>query len=474
MSTNLKPIAHKHERIDLNGVSESIIKMPESREDSIVITMGGRKEFATTLSVEEFENQTGHYIVGLEPEYEYDLNELISQYKEMLVENDFTLEDNDDSDYSLAGGHISFSTDKNVNVSVISYIAERENSFIVRVRRDAGWGTKRDKAFEGPKGSLPLLLSNAERTIEAFTSTKLQILSKELTEEENIRKYDENGFAVLKPNESIEDYFKSQEMNAGIAINAKGKFQAFYSYMINSDDHDIQRKDPDFKQGDHKFHNFHYNTKDYKTLKGAEKFLLQQGYDKEGRALDNVDKEKFAEAFRTYNRHTGFVDSHYEDEISNFKTPNGFGNIEHIAKDYDEKFGYRYTLSFNYTDEETGKKFRHTVNLANSGEELDLGRATARMYDFIRDITKNVYDKESNVEFMDDNRTAKEKADYHKERFLYHKTKLAWFEERAEKGETIYDSWKVKMDEHKNAMDHHKSSFQEFSKRQESENEMGM
>lgn len=477
MSENLKPVEHIHQSITVNGQDERILSLPKTREDIVTMTMGGKSEFKMELTVDEFESATGHYIVGLEPEYEFDKDFLIEQYKDMLKENDFTLEDNDE--HAIAGGHIHFSTEKNVHASVLSYIVERDDSYIVRVRRDAGWGTKRSKDFEGPKSSLPLLLSNAERTIDAYTSTKVQVLNKELTDEEKIRKYDEDGFAILKPNESLDDYFKSQEMNAGIVINAAGKYQAFFSSMYNADLDDIQRKDPDFRQGDHNFNSLHYDTKSYKTLKGAEKFLAQKGFDSKGRNLDTIDVDKFAEAIRTYNSHTGFMDSYYDHEISNFNLPKGFGNIDHVKKDYDEKFGFRYTIDFNYTDEATGKTYSETAHLSGSKEGHDLGRATAKMYEFVKNANEHLYNPESDINFQEDTRTIQEKLDYHKERYLKSKSsfeRMSASLEKSDNKESLAKSWAKYLEKDQKLMSLHKSAFADLSldKEQDNNNSMSM
>jgi hypothetical protein len=423
MSTNLNPINNEYQRFKVNGTEERIIKMPESREDTVVITMGGRSEHATELSVESFEDITGHYIVGLEPEYEYDLNELLLAYKDLLREKDFTVEEND-SKYSLAGGNIRFATANNVHVTVLSYIAERGDNYTVTVVRDAGYQTKRRQEFTGPKASLPLLLSNAEKTIEAYTSTKVQILSKDITEEENVRKYDDNGFAILKPNESVNDYFNNQEMDAGVVINAAGKFQAFYSYKIGEDINDIQLTDPNFKHGDHAFRTFHYETKDYKTIKGAEKFLKSKGYDLQGKSLDNVDVNEFAEAFRNYNSrsfHSDMTNSWDDNVISYFHMPNGHGTIQHLQKEVDEKFGVKLAMVIDYTDEKTGKSYQEKSYIENTADSFDYGGATAKLTKFTKNVYENLYSESSpEIEFEEDLRTNAEKAQYHKERAMTH------------------------------------------------------
>lgn len=535
MSTNLKPIESIYDKFKVNGQEERILVMPRTRDDDVTITMGGKSEFATKISVEDFENNTGHFIVGLEPEYDYDLETALEEYKAMLVNQDFTLDEPEEytpigSDIpkklSIAGGHIHFSTAKNVTVSIISYIAERGDDYVVKVRRDAGWGTKREKEFKGPKSSLPLLLTNAARTIDAYSSTKVQVLSKVLTEEENIRKYDSNGFSVLKANESVEDFFKDQEMNAGIVVNAAGKFQAFYSYRTEHDTDNIQRTDPNFKHGDHKLRSFHYNTKDYKTLKGAEKFLATNGYDKTGKSLDTLDVKEFAEAFREYTRRSFFSDmvsSWSDDEISNFSLPKGHGTIEHIQKENDEKFGFSYAMVFNYTDELTGKKYREVSLIDNSAENYDFGGASQNISNFVSNVNENLYNEEnSKIEFENDPRTDAEKSKYHKEKFLEHKdsvehrkkymdeSEVPYREAEAELTEiqnritsnkdgqksndelgelehqsvclthqvnrtkNRYDGWKLSFDKYEALVEHHKSAYKELSKTQSNEETMGM
>lgn len=441
MSNYLKPIERGFQRFDLNGIQEYILKKPESREGNVLMTMGGKREHATEVSLEDFEEMTGHYIVGLEPEYEYDLQELIQEYKELLVDNDFNLEENN-SDYSLAGGNIRFATASNTHVTVVSYIAERGDQYAVVVTRDAGYQTGRKKEFEGPKSSLPLLLSNAEKTIEAYVSTKVQVLSKEISEEENSRKFDENGFAILKVNESVEDYFKSQEMDAGVVINAAGKYQAFYSYKTNEDKESLQFNDEKFKHGDHNFRCFHYDTKAYKTLKGAEKFLASKGYDLQGRNLDNVDVKQFAKAFREYNSrsyHSDMVSSWSDDVLSMFSLSKGYGTIEHLQKEETEKFGVKTALVFNYIDEKTGQQYQEKKYLSNNGDDFDYGGGTFAMTEFIKNIENNLYDDNCpDVTFLEDTRTNAEKAKFHKERAVGHQESVVFSKKYMDEAEGPY------------------------------------
>jgi hypothetical protein len=429
MNVNLKPIESRNQKLKINGQSERILETPKTRDEEVLMTMGGREEHAIRLSVNDFEANTGYYFVGLEPKYDYELDKEVEKFKAMLVREDFNLEDptlhtRAGSDVPvklfMAGGNIKFATKTNVMPDVQSRLRESGENYIVRISRESKFGAKKSKEFSGPKSSLPLLLSNAERTVKAYTSTKVQILSKIITEEESKRKHDKDGYPILKLNEGVDDYFNNQEMNAGIVINNHGDYQAFTSHPNESDSENIQKNKVDFKHGEHNFRTSN-DTNSYKNIKLAVKFLNDNGYDSQGRALDNVNEEEFAEGFRTYGFQSSLFDSFGQDEVAHIKKENGSIKIHHLQKENDDKFGTRYTVLFDYTEEETGRKHLKTCHVP---AENYLGRAIPPMFAFLSEVN-DLYAQDSGVDFEPDNRSDKEKITYHTERFLHHKSKLS-------------------------------------------------
>lgn len=465
MNSRLKPVNKDKSYVMINGVKEQILQMPKTRDEDITISLGGKPEFSTTMSLSDFESVSGHYIIGLEPAGTYNQKDIIEQFQNMLVEKDFSLVG--DSKWVLAGGQSNFTTEKNVHVEAEAYLSKRDNGYFLNVKRNAGYGTYREKTFEGALEIMPYLIDQAAAQIDVFTSTKVQILNKDVVDSE--RKYDERGYPIMKENESLQEYFDNQEMNAGVVVNNAGKYQAFYSYTTHMDLDDIQRTDPNFIQKDHNFNTLHYDTKSYKTIKGAERFLDQQGYDLDGRVLDVLDMNEFIEGFQTYNRHTGYLDSSCDKTIGMFSLDNGFGEIRNPVKDYDEHFGSKYTIEFNFVHEATGKEITRTCPVRGEGKHLDLGGPTSFMHEFISDAS-NFENLES---FELDERTDRQKMDYHRDRVVIHTESLERLTGRlaetsdAESRERLAAAWEPTMGKLKSDIDCHIKAYKELNKTNE-------
>lgn len=456
MSANLTPLKGRFSRFKLNKQEEYLMAIPEDRDGDIKMTMGGKREHTTTLPLEEFEKLTGHYIVGLEPEFDYDLDFVLAQYKAMMEKNDLAVDET--SKYSLMQGSVTFTTNTNTEVICQSYLQEIGDKYKVVISRDAGWRTKESKEFTGPKSSLPLLLENAIKTIEKFSTTKVQVTSKELSEEEKVRQYDEHGFPKLLGNESVKDYFESQNMPAGIVINNEGKFQPFVSNQY-----------PGYEKRD-----FH-ETNSYKTLRGAEKFLDQYDFDKLGRYKDTITQEAFSESFHEYKRHQLHSISSWSDKtLGNIELEHGHGEISLLQKEQSEETGTHYYVNMNFIDEKTGQSIdnKFYLRLPEKHPAYQVGNA---YNDFSSDISQGY--KNGTIEFNEDTRTKEEKLEYHKERFFIFKESV----ERSEKsisestdGPGYRKAWKSHMDKNISCRDHHQEQYVALSIELYSEDESSL
>jgi len=213
MKTHLAPLIGLHPDVKINQCIEYVISKPIDRNGQVFITRDRSADRPIKLSIQEFEDQTGTYIVGLEPTYEYCLTNLIAEFAKDIETRDFNRIPN-----HLYYGEIKFSTDRNTIVEVSVHLMNVTEGYTVSVRRNAG-GMNKIKRFVGPEGALPLLLDNALRVIDEYITTKVQILSKaEDTTTPIDRQYSEEGFAILRTNESLNDYFKEGRNNKKAGI----------------------------------------------------------------------------------------------------------------------------------------------------------------------------------------------------------------------------------------------------------------
>lgn len=456
MSANLTPLNGRFSRFKLNNQEEYLMAIPEDRDGVVRMSMGGKQEHATTLLLEDFEKVTGHYIVGLEPEFDYDLDFVLSQYKALMEKNDLTV--NQDSKYNLMQGNVKFTTAKNLEVHCHSYLQDLGDKYKVVVGRDAGYQQNRKKEFIGPKSSLPLLLQNGIRTLEEYSTTKVQILSKEIDDTEKVREYDEHGFAKLFPNESVKDFFKSQDMPAGIVINNAGKFQPFVSNQY-----------PGYEE-----RSFN-ETNSYKTIKGAEKFLDQYGFDKQGRFKDSINLEQFTESFHEYKRHhLHSIGSWHDGILGNISLNEGHGEISLLQKEQDEKTGTHYYVNMHYIDEKTGQTIDHKayLRLPESSPAYQVGNE----YNAFTVALNKGY-KEGTLVFNEDTRGIQDKIDYHKERFFNFRESLLTSEKRISEsndGPGLRTAWKDYMDLKTSFRDHHQEQYLELSKQMDAGNDSDM
>jgi hypothetical protein len=446
MNTNLTPLDGRYSRFNLNGQEEYIISLPKDRGGIIAITMGGKNEHSTNLLIDDFEEMTGHYVVGLEPSFEYDLELVLAQYKAMMEKNDLTV--NENPEYCMMQGSINFTTDKNVHVSCYCYVRDEGDNYRVIVGKNAGSQSKREKEFSGPKSSLPLLLQNAISKVEEFTTTKVQILNMKIDNSNSVREHDQNGFAILKPNESVEDYFKLQNMPAGIVVNNANKFQAFFSKQY-----------PGYE--DRSF----YETNDYKTIKGAEKFLDKFGFDKKGRFNDVIDENQFVEDFDNYKQHfLRSITSSHEGVLANIELNNGFGEVSLLKKDISEDTGCTYYVDLHFIEEKTGKRIDKRIDLRMPDDAVvnQVGNA-------YNEFTSHIYNgyKNGTLEFNDDNRSKQEILQYHKERFVkFNNSNISSEKSISENSdpERLREAWKDYMGKNVSLSDHHQEQYREISR----------
>jgi len=445
MKTHLAPLIGLHPDVKINQCIEYVISKPIDRNGQVFITRDRSADRPIKLSIQEFEDQTGTYIVGLEPTYEYCLTNLIAEFAKDIETRDFNRIPN-----HLYYGEIKFSTDRNTIVEVSVHLMNVTEGYTVSVRRNAG-GMNKIKRFVGPEGALPLLLDNALRVIDEYITTKVQILSKaEDTTTPIDRQYSEEGFAILRTNESLNDYFKEGRNNkkAGIVINLSGKYQIFRSYR-----NDLTQEDT-----------LHHESRSYKTLRGAQKAINAHGFDVSGRQLDILDSVQFAEDFRNYNRHTGMTNSWDSSVTSSFQLDNGFGELGLLDKSHDEQLGYRYSLKANYIDEKSGKTITQVFSI-DPRDNSCLGSATRQLYDFIATI-KKAYAEDASV-FDIDSRTEMEILHFHQERLAVAYKDVKFYRNVIEKqthGESCGFMIK-RLDLYNSLIQHHETAISNFSKK---------
>lgn len=453
MKKNLSPLAGKpYQRFILNGVEERIITVPKERSGNVVFTMGGKTAFAEKLSIENFEDQTGYYIIGLEPEFEFNIDKTLRSLKKDLEKLDYTINEsvseNKGDNIFILSASIHFATKKNVHVEGYFHIAEYHDRYAVRVSRNAGYGTNRHEEFSGAKGSLPLLINSALECAKKYNSTRVQIMSSEA--ERGERAYSKDGFPILFKNESLSEYFKSQDMPAGIVINNAGEYQAFHSYMS------FEKKRV-----------LSHETNSFKSIKSASKLLEQHGFDTSGKFLNTLNPVAFKEAFHEYTKSR----SHYElnswsdDVVYYLDFPGGFGSISNLAIHEDEKLGFKYSLDFEYIEEKTGRRFLKSVAL-----EPDMGNAVgsalSAYYEFYKE-TYVAYNEGVEIDFQPDLRSIAEKKNFHFERCKLAQGNLERYDRmisQSSNPDELRTSWSKVIDIAQSRIEMHQKAYKELSK----------
>lgn len=386
----LKKLKGIGSRFDLNGCTERLLSRPTDRKGKIEMTMGGKAEHSTVMSLIQFEDQTGYYIEGLEPVITYNYNSVISQFKKDLTARDMTLSKGDE--YYLVGGDMTFTTRNNVKSNVSIFLSRTDKGYKVSAGRGANWHLTHKEEFEAGKESLPFLLICGLAHVDKLSTTKLQVLSKLcLNNEDDREKID--GIPKLFENESIEKYFYRQEMPAGVVINQKNRFQVFTSTLIGEK------------------MSFHYVTKDYKTLKGAEKYLGGMGYNLIGKQLPVLNIKELEENTRKYMRDTRFSTSYSDNSLTILSAAGGEIDISSVKLRENERLGSEYYVNAQYMSEKDGRTVSQEIIVDARVCGGQVGRLYTDIFNFTAAIRKAY--TEQTLNFDNDNRNENELKKYH-------------------------------------------------------------
>lgn len=442
------------DRFELNGVQEYIISKPKTRDEEIIVTMGGTSKYSTPISVKDFENSTGYCLKGLEPSYEFDFDTEIGNLKNFLIENDFSISEKSFPNEVLSA-NIEYVTSNNTHVVAGISLYQRDNTIIARLSRDAGYQTPRSKEFEVPYDALPIAIENAKITALAYTSTKVQVLNKDI--EKGDREFSKEGFPILYSNESTESYFKSEENNkpAGIVIDSTGKYSAFLSW--------------DTSEGDRYFDS---DSRSYKTLSGATKLLRNHGFDPQGRVLNVLDKEEFKSFIHEADRRVGFIGSWDNSVIGYFSTPRGTGVVKELVSEWNDEFGTSYSFDIQYDDNLTGKTY--SKNIPVNHNLSTAGNTAIKEFFSIHKELDSLYLDNSGVEFDKDDRTNAQKVNYHVEsvKQITKDIEDANIRLKEASGEHNVKFYSQKIEKLKQSIIDHKSSFKELKSANENENDI--
>lgn len=420
----------KNNKFEFNGVIEKVLKSPISRTDFVTITIGGREEFSETIPLEHFEQHTNYYFNGLEPLATFNENDEIEKFKSNLIKQDFNIDS--DTDYSILSAEIKYATVNNSIMNCYVILKKNNDQYCISVGKNQSYMRKGEKTFSGK--NLPLLIESASEQVKKYTSTKLQILSKKIKQDENTREQDKNGIKKLFDNETLSDYFKKQDMPAGVVINAKNRYQIFTSYLTASG-----------------IRSLHYVTKDYANLKNAEKALNSNGYTHEGKQLDclNIDEITNNLESQLSQRYGGCWS---DDLLSEFHTDAGLISISNIYKEDSNKFGVGYYTDIIYTDEKTGQYKTKNIPIEIFNGEYNSYQVFCKITELVSDMENK--NKNGILDFDKDERTLKEKIDFHLERrksigeSLKHFKKYVEERTQPEKRENILIDFKTRMEDH--------------------------
>ena len=370
MNQQLHIVTANQRTIEINGITETILSRPVDRNGLVRLTMHGLRENAVEIALDEFERLTGSCFDHLLPDCTFIKNELLVECKAELESLDLTLE-KPFGDVLIASG-IKFSTEKNIHVSAELYVSEFENSYSVMVNRKTGLSNVRRKLFSGKKSALPILLFNGLEELKRGLTTKVQVLQKGGPGEVTEREFSNEGFAVLAQNESLDDFFHSQDMPAGIVINNAGKYQVFSSYLTFENKRCLD-----------------FDSRSYKTLAGAKKFLSGKGFDEKGRYLDQLNEEELYEGARR--RLWDYGSTWTKEALLHFSLDQGFGVIYRMDKVNDENTGIQYIIKIEFTDDRTGNSIARNL-LLNPQAALD--SLIKQVYKFVSDV-RTAYESET-------------------------------------------------------------------------------
>jgi len=409
----VKYIEKRH--FTLNGVEERILKRPESRQDTIKFTFGGMAEHAVEMPLVDFEKETGLILKGLEPELSFHPDAVIESLKRKMHNREMVVEGKDK--YSLISGTIKYTNNKNTEFAATLYVAERSNDkYVVRVAKKGVGSHMNTWEFEANSKTLPHAAEQAIEKLDSFLKLKVQVLSADNdTSEYEERHFSEEGLPILWRNESLSDYFKSQDKLAGVVINSNGKYQYFHSYEVHGGEQHL-----------------HYDTKDYKTLNGCKKKMQQLGFDIHGRQLDIFPTQEmrleFEEQIRDSNMRNHFSPQWNDDVLAEVNMDNvanvvfsGINKVDH------PQFGYQYHTEVTVTSLSTGEKATHQLPI-DAREGGNPYSVSCKMTNFLLETRQQILAGE--FEFEEDHRTLGEKIDFHREQLSDVQRRLDFDNER--------------------------------------------
>ncbi|MDW1929075.1 hypothetical protein R7Q39_27195 [Vibrio sp. 947] len=418
----------------LNDVTEKVIEFPETRDGNIKITFGGHEDgFVESIPLTSFEEQTGYYIQGLEPEMKVSPESLIKSFVNEALRNDFYEPQYDPKSGIVAAGVCKFANHRDVNME--AWFAIHDNSsrplydhegvYTIHVSKSDGSKTINDKIHVKHVVELDDALNQAMEKLKSYVVNKVQILNPGMFQKDADREYSEDGYPKLKAGETLSDYFKQLEAPGGIVINSKGKYQAFHSY-------DSMNKNTVSGR------TLSYETKDYKTLKGAVKYLASHHFDENGLVTDFIDaelEESFKEEIMRFGGLSTSSDCWGDGMLRDYDCGKIF--IHPAESRFVDNFGYKADIKFVFTDEKTGKTYTETCPISDRWRDNGGG--------FARHFTPLYLGRESalrsgEITFDDDNRTVAEKMEYHVERVKFHEERADYSQSRIKEYEAKADS----------------------------------
>ncbi|WP_137297594.1 hypothetical protein [Psychromonas sp. SP041] len=397
--------------VTINGIEELVLRKPKSRDDLVRITQGGMSEFATEITIEDFESYTNKYFKGLEPHMTGDLDHHIERLNKEMTDLGFEVDLN--TQYGIVSGVVKFST--NSSVFDVDFIVKEsdEKGYLFAVRKSGGYGLI--SSLSSDSKHIQNVVDNIVKQAKKYTSAMVQNLTLGKSQMKNntdrVREISDDGIPKLLPDETLSDYFKTQDMPAGAVINGKGRYQTFSSYVAVGNKLTL-----------------HYITKDYASKKNAEKALNKFGYDIDGKQLDSMDTAYVKEQLCTeLSRKIG--SSWSDDYIAECSMGDVFFQVSNIQSKEDPKFGVEYFVNINMVDIISGKEKSETINIdARSGGNVY--SIQANINDKINDLIRSY--KAVEVEFDEDLRTDAEKIAYHHEQIAGHKKQLVHYKARSE------------------------------------------
>lgn len=434
----------------LNGTVERVLHAPDNREGNVIITMGGMVNHKAEISLHEFEKTTGFCLKNLEPVSTRKDADVIAQYMSDLRDMDMTIATNHPRAYVIKS-NIEFTTKSNSKMrSELNAIMQADVGYLASVSKTNQYGARTSKIITGT--NLEVVLETAVGILRDYISTKVQVTSKTIDNDESNRRVSEQGIAYLFENESIESYFNKQSRPAGVAINNKGRFQIFSSYEAANGER-----------------RFHYQTKDYATLKNAEKALEVIGYSVDGKCLDVKTDEQLRE-FESEARKCMRHDSpHWRPmaSMAEFDMNHGRFEISEIYKEIDPQDGVVLKYNMLYQDDATGKRVEVKNNIIHIDTEPYA--FSRKIQSFIKAVSQDI--ESGNLAYDEDMRTLDEVIAHHKDRFLEHTRRFKTLKTNYDnviKSNSYSAEWQVnvkqRMDAATQSISFHKAALERLGK----------